>query len=394
MYGTTPIDVLIKGKMLVERVNSSDLDWVFNQKGIGITLNKLGEFGSSLLESKRTFDDVCADVSLCNLLMTGGYGGWVMTALGLSPVAIGKLVAGIVGLGTVTDINAVTASSSTMAIVASSSQAMSAIADSSIAMDSVLASSVAKTATLNTVGITEYKKKYTAMSKILANSAFVDSIRTTPVAKTAMLDNKVALTTVGSGTWTVPAGVTCITVAAVGGGGNGASKNSGGYVGGVCGLLKQKAFNVTAGQVISYTVSALGGNSIFSDLSSSAGDALQAGKLITKSLDGSRIVGTSNGYGGKGGWGGGNGGSANGNIAGGIGSNEISSAGTGGAGGAGSADGVAGTAGTAGGGGGGGGNNGDLFGGSGGGGYGGGGGAGGYYGTGGQGGQGAIAIFM
>ncbi|MEW5675007.1 T9SS sorting signal type C domain-containing protein [Flavobacterium enshiense] len=72
------------------------------------------------------------------------------------------------------------------------------------------------------------------------------------------------ITTVGSGTWTVPAGVTSITIRAWGGGGAGGGSttdNKGGSGGGGGGHTTN-TFTVTPGQVIPYTIGAGGTNTV------------------------------------------------------------------------------------------------------------------------------------
>lgn len=62
----------------------------------------------------------------------------------------------------------------------------------------------------------------------------------------------VQLTTVTSGTWTVPSGVTELEVLVVAGGGGGGYEMGGG--GGAGGVIYNRSYTVTPGQVISYTV--------------------------------------------------------------------------------------------------------------------------------------------
>jgi hypothetical protein len=87
--------------------------------------------------------------------------------------------------------------------------------------------------------------------------------------------------TVGSNTWTVPAGVTSIEVLVVGGGGSGGGSTAGGGGGG--GLVYQTAYAVTSGTAYTVTVGAggaqvsnqvvgnSGGNSVFGPLTAIGG---------------------------------------------------------------------------------------------------------------------------
>ena len=94
----------------------------------------------------------------------------------------------------------------------------------------------------------------------------------------------VSLTTVGSGTWTVPAGVTSLEVLVVAGGGGGGFEMGGGGGGG--GVVYQRGYAVTPGQGISYTVGGggagrtsnadgggSGGNSVFGSITAIGGGA-------------------------------------------------------------------------------------------------------------------------
>ncbi len=80
----------------------------------------------------------------------------------------------------------------------------------------------------------------------------------------------VALTTVESGTWTVPAGVSSVDVLLVAGGGGG-GKNWGGG-GGAGRVLYSASFAVTAGADLNYTVGGGGAGSPSSSDSGTNGD--------------------------------------------------------------------------------------------------------------------------
>lgn len=283
-----------------------------------------------------------------------------------------------------------------------------------------------------------WKTSYEIMSTIMARPSVVNTIRTVPELMSAMDENRTVLTDIGDGVYTVPSGVSCLTVYAIGGGKDGSGSN-----GGAAGEMVHGVLWVTPGENIPYTVGGANEDSVFGDLTARTGAGAAGGTYnsrtgastpaVTPAQDGILISVSSGGgaaaapisTGGGGGYGGGNGGG------GGYGKNR-SLARNGGSGGAGGADcaigsggsggepgafptvngtyaGSGGGAGTAGGGGGGGGgasDSGDRYspvsgGGGGGGGYGGGGGGAGWKittdagvtGTPGQGGQGAIFIF-
>ena len=88
----------------------------------------------------------------------------------------------------------------------------------------------------------------------------------------------VSFTTVGSGTWTVPTGVTTVQVLVVAGGGGGCSSSYGGG-GGAGGLIFNSNYSVTPGGSVSYTVggggaiATNGSNSVFGTLTAIGGGA-------------------------------------------------------------------------------------------------------------------------
>ncbi len=106
--------------------------------------------------------------------------------------------------------------------------------------------------------------------------------------------------TAGSGTWTVPDGVSKLEVLVVGGGGGGGAStgfsNAGGGGGGAGGLVHVPEYPVTAGSGISYAVGAggtagsggnipgnNGGNSVFGDLTALGGGGGSGGNMVGKS---------------------------------------------------------------------------------------------------------------
>ncbi len=95
-----------------------------------------------------------------------------------------------------------------------------------------------------------------------------------PVAAYGSLKTSIALMDFNPGTrsWTVPAGVQRIRLFVVGGGGYGIS----GGIGGSGGGYSEKTLNVTAGQVINYTVGAPGISSAPTGGTSSAGGVISA----------------------------------------------------------------------------------------------------------------------
>lgn len=153
------------------------------------------------------------------------------------------------------------------------------------------------------------------------------------------------ITTPGSGTWTVPTGVTSITIQAWGGGGAGGAStvDKDGGSGGGGGAYSSKTIAVTPGDVISYTIGAggtttagngnPGGTTTVAHIPTStnmsagggAGGTLNANPA---GVGGTASGGTVNNNGSTGGNGGGNSGGAGGNAA-----NTAGGGGTGGAGG-------------------------------------------------------------
>jgi len=101
-----------------------------------------------------------------------------------------------------------------------------------------------------------------------------------------------------SGSWTVPAGVSSVTVFAVGGGGSGGSYNAnGGYAGGGGGGgISSGKVDVTPGSVINYTVGAGGIGSISSSGATGAGGNTTFGNIIA--YGGQAGTGSANGGGG------------------------------------------------------------------------------------------------
>jgi hypothetical protein len=118
-------------------------------------------------------------------------------------------------------------------------------------------------------------------------------------AAAARAASPVTITTVGSGSWTVPAGITTVTVYCWGGGGGGGGYYGGGGGGGGCAI---KALSVTPGNSVSYSVGAGG--------TSGSGSGGAGGTTWFKANDSSGCAAT--GGGGGGGPAGGSGGSAGG----------------------------------------------------------------------------------
>lgn len=99
----------------------------------------------------------------------------------------------------------------------------------------------------------------------------------------------VTVTTTGSGSFTIPAGVSSITVEAWGGGGAGGNQsNQGGGGGG--GAYISATIAVTAGQILYYTVGAAGGQSWFNLGTNSSTSAWRA-NAGTESLSGAAGIG-------------------------------------------------------------------------------------------------------
>jgi len=173
---------------------------------------------------------------------------------------------------------------------------------------------------LNSTTITNMFKDYNTMTNVVSNATMVDTIRNT--YSSTINGFRHVYTTPGTATFTVPTGITCITVCLIGAGEN--AGRGQGYYGGRGGAYTQYALSVTPGQSISYTVPAgNGAAATFGALSSVGGEQsttgtedasggygdtggtpTQSGKFIKVSSGGTPTVYYS---GGGGGYGGGNG---------------------------------------------------------------------------------------
>lgn len=141
-----------------------------------------------------------------------------------------------------------------------------------------------------------WKTNYQLMTNALTSASVVDTIRTTTSYHDILHTGRTVIETIGSGVYTVPSGVSVLTVVCIGGG---ASVNAGGY--------RQQVLSVTPGQQINYVVGDAGIATVFGSITAPAGETssnIQSGKLIKSSTGGGV-----NSYGvpGVGGFGGGNG---------------------------------------------------------------------------------------
>ena len=137
-----------------------------------------------------------------------------------------------------------------------------------------------------------------------SSSVTINDTSTTPAAATPIWRFH---RTVGSITWTVPAGITSIQVIAIAGGAGGRSQTAGGGGGGAGGAQYITAGTVTPGQVLTMTVGAGGGSNINGSSSSVTGTGVNivAGGGIT----GVNSTSSNGGGSGSGNFGGGLGGS-------------------------------------------------------------------------------------
>ena len=85
-------------------------------------------------------------------------------------------------------------------------------------MNLINSNNYAKSKLFTSNNMITWKKDYSTMSGILSNASSVDAIRDTTITHDTLHDNRTVLTMVGSGIFTVPSGIDCITVCCIGGG--------------------------------------------------------------------------------------------------------------------------------------------------------------------------------
>jgi len=161
-----------------------------------------------------------------------------------------------------------------------------------------------------------WKKSYNIMERILSKAIIVNRIRNTTELREAFHENKIALTTVGAGTFIVPMEIEgdCIIVFGVAGGrdGVGGASSSGAGDGGNAGGAFQQLIKIVPGQSFNYNVGGGQQNTTFGTFTAvtTTPPPAQDGLIVRRSGNGASTGGS--GGGGGGGYGGGGGGYGNG----------------------------------------------------------------------------------